>query len=144
MAFLKVRLLGVPSFLDTTYDYHLPEGMEGAVSRGTFVELPFGTRNRLAIGLVMEVTDTTDCAVTPKDILCPHSTVFHFSEEQVLLLEQGTYRRRKAYYRPPRSRPRNPFMASAIRQPLDQGNHCPSRTSSRCGMVPTRRTSDNH
>ena len=56
--------------LDRTFQYHIPEGMEGIVTPGTWVEVPFGNGNSVRRGLVLKLSGTPK--ISPeriKDIL---------------------------------------------------------------------------
>lgn len=44
--------------LDRTFQYRIPQNLEGRVRAGTPVRIPFGKGNRVISGFVVEVTDT--------------------------------------------------------------------------------------
>ncbi len=84
-AFAKVWLLDAPSALDRPFDYRIPEHLSAAVCRGSLVFVPFSQANKRRMGLVTEVTDTTE-SVRTKDILDVHVRV-SLSEEQLAVCD---------------------------------------------------------
>ncbi len=80
-AYAKVWLLDAPSALDRPFDYHIPEHLQGKVCRGSIVFVPFSNANKRRMGLVTEVTDTSDSDRT-KDVIDVNLRV-SFSEEQI-------------------------------------------------------------
>ena len=50
-----VHLLDNPFFLDNNFDYYIPSELRGAIKRGMFVTVPFGTSNRKCLAIVTEL-----------------------------------------------------------------------------------------
>lgn len=60
LRYAGVYILGNPYAVDGLYDYEIPCEMgNGAVVPGCFVTVPFGIQNRLRVGLVAEVRETS-------------------------------------------------------------------------------------
>ena len=55
-----VCLLDNPFPIDGEYDYRIPEELQGEVSVGRFVSVPFGTANRKRSALVVRLKETSD------------------------------------------------------------------------------------
>lgn len=49
--------------LDRTFQYRIPEKMEGRIQPGTVVRVPFGKGNRLTLGYVIALKDTAEYPV---------------------------------------------------------------------------------
>ena len=64
MLYARVHILNAPYHIDKPYTYHLPAQLEKKVSEGSVVVVPFGGANKQRCGVVAEITDKTDCAVT--------------------------------------------------------------------------------
>ena len=67
-AYAKVWLLDAPNALDRPFDYRIPERLLGLICRGSLVYVPFSNTNKRRMGLVGEVSDSTESERT-KDIL---------------------------------------------------------------------------
>lgn len=69
---------------DGVYDYAVPRELEDSVFPGRFVNVPFGIRNRVCLGLVMEVRDTSSYEMH-KQILSVYPEILALDEEQMRL-----------------------------------------------------------
>lgn len=86
--YAKVYLLDVPYAIDRPFDYFLPPDMRGAVSRGTFVTVPFGAGNRRQLGLVVALSnapESTEFETKPILAVCPDS--LQLDDESIRLCE---------------------------------------------------------
>lgn len=81
-----ICVLGNPFSEDGTYDYGIPQEMEGAVYPGRFVTVPFGMSNRLCTGIVMEVREVS-LYTHHKFILSLYSEEVSLGEEQLRLCD---------------------------------------------------------
>ena len=86
--YAKVYLLDVPYAIDRPFDYFLPPDMRSAVSRGTFVTVPFGAGNRRQLGLVAALSGKPESAefeIKPILAVCPDT--LHLDDESIRLCE---------------------------------------------------------
>ncbi|MBQ5706182.1 MAG: hypothetical protein IIV73_06185, partial [Bacteroidaceae bacterium] len=60
MSFAQVALENTSKSFDKTFDYGIPESLEGSLRPGCRVMVPFGKGNRTRVGLVMSLSETAD------------------------------------------------------------------------------------
>ncbi len=76
--FCKVYLFDAPYHIDTVFDY----SCGGNVARGSIVKVPFGKSDRLRLGVVAELCDTSDAQKT-KPVHSVVSDRFSFTEQML-------------------------------------------------------------
>ncbi len=60
MKYAKVAVDSAVFTFDKEFDYAIPEALEGSVKRGCRVTVPFGVRNKKQLGIVFDISDTTE------------------------------------------------------------------------------------
>ena len=68
MKYAKVAVEKAVFTFDKAFDYAIPEEMEASAQRGCRVTVPFGRSNKKCVGIIFEISDTTESA-RPKKIL---------------------------------------------------------------------------
>ena len=53
--YISAYILDAPYHIDKTYDYYIPEQLEGEVSVGSIVSVPFGVSNRRTLAVTAEL-----------------------------------------------------------------------------------------
>ncbi len=76
--FCKVYLFDAPYHIDTVFDYSCDDN----VARGSIVKVPFGKSDRLRLGVVAELCDTSDAQKT-KPVHSVVSDRFSFTEQML-------------------------------------------------------------
>ncbi len=60
MKYAKVAVESAVFTFDKAFDYAIPEQLEASVKKGSRVTVPFGNGNKKRLGVVFDITDTTD------------------------------------------------------------------------------------
>ncbi|MBR4858527.1 MAG: primosomal protein N' [Clostridia bacterium] len=68
MKYAKVAVETAVFTFDKAFDYAIPEDMEALAQRGCRVTVPFGRSNKKCVGIIFDISDTTESA-RPKKIL---------------------------------------------------------------------------
>ncbi len=68
MKYAKVAVETAVYTFDKAFDYAIPEEMEASAQRGCRVTVPFGRSNKKCVGIIFDISDTTESA-RPKKIL---------------------------------------------------------------------------
>lgn len=68
MKYAKVAVETAVYTFDKAFDYAIPEAMEASAKRGCRVTVPFGRSNKKCIGIIFDLSDTTE-STRPKKIL---------------------------------------------------------------------------
>ena len=84
--YVKVRLLDAPFFLDSEYDYSVPEELSPDLRPGCFVTVPFGGGNRRRMGLVMGETERDHTVPNIKPVISVSTPRISLSEEMLGLV----------------------------------------------------------
>ena len=66
--FARIALLDAPIALDRPFDYRIPAGLSGQITRGSLVYVPFSNANKRRMGVVLSLSDMTESEKV-KDIL---------------------------------------------------------------------------
>ena len=85
MQYASVRILSLPTGADKSYEYHIPLHLEGKVSAGNVVLVPFGGANKVLPALCESVSDTKTCTREVKPILAVPGKAFSLSGELLSL-----------------------------------------------------------
>ena len=80
--YARVYLLDAPFCIDRIYDYYIPHEMREKVVKGSFVSIPFGGGNRQKLGVVFDISETTE-ANNPKPIREVVSTDISLDEKML-------------------------------------------------------------
>ena len=80
--YARVYLLDAPFCIDRIYDYYIPHEMREKVAKGSFVSIPFGGGNRQKLGVVFDISETTE-ANNPKPIREVVSTDISLDEKML-------------------------------------------------------------
>lgn len=60
MRYAKVAVDSAVFTFDKEFDYAIPEALEGSVKKGCRVTVPFGVKNKKQLGIVFDISDTTE------------------------------------------------------------------------------------
>lgn len=86
LEYAQVRLLDVPYSLDKPFDYFIPPQLRDTVTRGSYVTVPFGPKNRRCMAVVTKVHgEAGEFDTKPVDSVC--SEDIHVSEEMFALCD---------------------------------------------------------
>ena len=85
MQYASVRILSLPSSVDKNYEYHIPLHLEGKVSAGNIVLVPFGGANKVQPALCESVSDNKLCTREVKPILAVPGKEFSLNSELLSL-----------------------------------------------------------
>ena len=55
--YISAYILDAPYHIDKTYDYYIPEHLEGDIIPGSIISVPFGVSNRRVFALATEFKD---------------------------------------------------------------------------------------
>ena len=80
--YARVYLLDAPFCIDRIYDYYIPSELQESVSAGCFVSVPFGGGNRPKLGIVFELSETTEAKNT-KTVLSVVSSDISLDEKML-------------------------------------------------------------
>jgi len=82
--YISAYILDAPYHIDKTYDYYVPEHLEGDIIPGSIISVPFGVSNRRVFALATEFKD--ECGFSRvKPVLSVSDNRFALSEEMLRL-----------------------------------------------------------
>ena len=83
-SYVSAHILDAPYHIDHSYDYYIPEHLEGEIVKGSIVTLPFGRSNRRMYALVCDIKDKCDYT-SVKPVTSVTDRRFALSEELLSL-----------------------------------------------------------
>ena len=86
--YAQVHILDLPYGVDRPFDYFVPAQLQGRVSRGSYVTVPFGSKNRYRMAVVFGLSDKkTDSKFDTKPIESLCSDEIRVTDEMFALCE---------------------------------------------------------
>ena len=82
--YISAYILDAPYHIDKTYDYYIPEHLEGEITVGSIISVPFGVSNRRVFALTVEFKDECEFSRV-KPVLSVSDNRFALSEELIRL-----------------------------------------------------------
>ena len=83
-SYVSAHVLDTPYHIDRAYTYYIPEHLEGEITKGSIVTVPFGISNRQKYAVVCEIKDSCDYK-SVKPVTSVTDLRFSLSEEMLSL-----------------------------------------------------------